>query len=150
MSAVTDGWPPGPRLPGPVQTVWYTFGQPSFFAACRARYGATWAIRLPGCPPIVVTRDRDAIRRLFTGDPLARRHGNDLRAPVLGDRSVMLLEPAEHLARRRLELPPFHGEAVRSYTGRIRELAQAEIASWAPGTVVATARWLRPIPARER
>jgi cytochrome P450 family 135 len=101
--------PPGPRLPGPVQTVWYTFAQPSFFAACRARFGEAWTLRLPGFPPLVVTRDRDAIRRLFTGDPLVRRHGNDLFKSAFGERSVMLLDPAEHLERRRLELPPFHG-----------------------------------------
>ena len=94
--------PPGPNWPGPVQTVSYTFAQPSFFAASRARYGLTWTMRLPNFPPLVVTRDRDAIRRLFTGDPLVRRHGNDLFKSAFGERSVMLLEPAEHFDRRQL------------------------------------------------
>ena len=114
--------PPGPRLPGPVQTLWYTFGQPGFFAHCRSQFGSTWTLRLPGFPPVVVTTDRDTIKRLFTGDPLVRRHGNDLLRRILGDSSLMLLEPADHLARRRLELPPFHGQAVRRYRERIREL----------------------------
>jgi cytochrome P450 len=130
--------PPGPRLPGPIQTLWYTFGQPGFFARCRARFGSTWTARLPGFPPVVVTSDRDAIKRLFTGDPLRHRHGNDLLRRVLGDRSLLLLEPADHLARRRLELPPFHGEAVRAYGARIRELAEGEVESWREGEVVAT------------
>jgi cytochrome P450 len=86
----------------------------------------------------VVTSDRDAIRRLLTGDPLSRRHGNDLLRPFLGDRSLLLLEPADHVARRRLELPPFHGEAVRAYGDRIRELAESEVASWRDVGVVAT------------
>lgn len=130
--------PPGPRLPGVVQTVWYTFWQPGFFKVCRARFGSTWSMRLPGFPPIVVTGDRDAIRRLLTGDPLARRHGNDILEVFLGERSVMMLEPAEHLARRRLELPPFHGESVRSHADRIRRLIDAELATWEEGSVVAT------------
>ena len=130
--------PPGPRWPGPVQTVWYTFAQRSFFAACRARFGDTWTFRLPSFPPLVVTRDRDAIRRLFTGDPLVRRHGNDLFKSGFGERSVMLLDPAEHLERRRLELPPFHGQAVRSYTARIRELVTTELESWKSDQVVVT------------
>jgi cytochrome P450 family 135 len=130
--------PPGPKWPGPVQTVWYTFAQPSFFAASRARYGATWTMRLPSFPPLVVTRDRDAIRRLFTGDPLVRRHGNDLFKSAFGERSVMLLEPDEHLNRRRMELPPFHGQAVRSYTDRIRGLIATELETWTPGRVIAT------------
>lgn len=131
--------PPGPRLPAPVQTLWYTFGQPSFFARCRERFGSTWTLRLPGFPPVVVTADRDAIKRLFTGDPFKRRHGNDLLRRILGDSSLMLLEPAEHLVRRRLELPPFHGQAVRRYGKRIRQLFDAEVDSWRPGQVVATA-----------
>jgi len=130
--------PPGPKWPGPVQTVWYTFAQPSFFAASRARYGPTWTMRLPSFPPLVITRDRDAIRRLFTGDPLVRRHGNDLLKSAFGERSVLLLEPAEHLDRRRMELPPFHGQAVRSYTDRIRQLITTELETWTPGRVVAT------------
>ncbi len=131
-----DGAPPGPRLPGPIQTVWYTFGQPGFFAHCRERFGPTWSVSLPGFPPLVVTGDRDAIKRLFTGDPLLRRHGNDVLRRVVGDRSLMLLEPAEHLARRKLELPAFHGEAVRRYEARIRELIEAELATWHSGELL--------------
>ena len=119
--------PPGPKWPGPVQTVWYTFAQPSFFAASRARYGLTWTMRLPNFPPAVVTRD-----------PLVRRHGNDLFRSAFGERSVLLLEPAEHLDRRRMELPPFHGQAVRSYSERIRQLITTELETWPPGRVVAT------------
>jgi cytochrome P450 len=130
--------PPGPRWPGPAQTVWYTFAQPSFFATCRARFGPTFTMRLPSFPPLVVTRDRDAIRRLFTGDPLVRRHGNDIFKSAFGERSIMLLDPAEHLDRRRLELPAFHGQVVRSYEDRIRELITAELETWKPGQVVAS------------
>jgi cytochrome P450 len=54
-----------------------------------------------------------------------------------GDRSLLLLEPAEHLGRRRLELPSFHGEQVRAYGDRIRELADAEVEGWRVCEVVA-------------
>lgn len=137
--------PPGLGLPGPIQTVWYTFDQPGFFARCRERFGRTWTVHLPGFPPVVVTSDRDAIKRLFTGDPLVRRHGNDILRRLLGERSLMLLEPAEHLARRRLELPAFHGEAVRRYATRIRELAQSELGGWRRDEVVHTAERARAL-----
>ncbi len=129
--------PPGPRLPGPLQSVWYTFDQPGSFASFRARFGPTFTLDMAGFPPIVVTADRDAVRKLFTGDPLTKRHGNDLLRPFLGDRSLIVLEPGEHLERRRLELPPFHGERVRAYADRIRELAAAEVTGWPTGAVVA-------------
>jgi cytochrome P450 len=93
---------------------------------------------MPGFPPVVVTSDRHAIRRLFTGDPLLRRHGNDLFKPVFGARSLLLLEPAEHLERRKIELPPFHGRAIRFYASRIQELCAQELAAWRLGEPVAT------------
>ena len=40
-------------------------------------------------------------------------------------RSVLLLEGAEHLARRKLMLPPFHGERMRAYEPIVREVAGA-------------------------
>ena len=80
-----------------------------------------------GLAPSVVTTDRDVIRRLFTGDPNKKRHANDILREALGDRSLLLLEPAEHLARRKLLSPPFHGERVRSYARLMERLVAAEL-----------------------
>jgi cytochrome P450 len=131
-----DSLPPGPRAPRALQAYRYTFDLPRFFAECAIRYGSTWTLRLHGFPPAVVTSDREAIRRLFTGDPLAKRHGNDLLAPIVGPRSVLLLEPREHLVRRRLELPAFHGEGVRRYAAGVRDRTEREVGAWRRGTVV--------------
>lgn len=128
--------PPGPGLPPLLQAWRYTFAFPAFAADARARYGASWTLRLPGFPPSVVTTDRDAIERLFSGPPLGRRHANDMLEPLLGPRSLLLLEPAEHLQRRKLEAGAFHGSRLRGYAARIGELADAEVASWPDGTVV--------------
>jgi cytochrome P450 family 135 len=135
--------PPGPRVPGPVLTLWYTFDQPGLFAGARRRFGDTWTLRLPGFPPIVITRDRDAIARLFTGDPLRLWHGNEVLRPLFGARSLLLLDPAEHLARRRLELPAFHGQAIGAYAERIRELTHEEVSSWPESENVASHRRTR-------
>ena len=35
---------------------------------------------------VVLTTDADAIRHLFTGDPLTRAHGNEAVRPLVGDR----------------------------------------------------------------
>ena len=39
------------------------------------------------------------------GDPSQKRHANDLLKEFLGERSVLLLEPDEHIARRKLLTP---------------------------------------------
>ena len=48
----------------------------------------------------------------------------------MGPRSVLLLEGAEHLSRRRVMLPPFHGDRMRAYEPIVREAAEREVASW--------------------
>ena len=50
--------------------------------------------------------------------------------PVLGRHSLLLLEGSEHLARRKLMLPSFHGERMRSYESIMRHAAQRSIDSW--------------------
>ena len=102
----------------------------------HARYGDTFTIRVGGLPTGLLTKDRDVIRRLFTGDPLLKRHGNDLLRPILGDQSVLVLEPAEHLERRKLLLPPFHGERVQGYARLMERLAHAELDRLRVGQVV--------------
>ena len=97
------------------------------------RFGPSYTLRLPGLPDAVLTTDRELIRHILTGDPLARRHGNDILIPVLGDGSVIVLEPAPHLARRRMLLPPFHGERVRDYTELIEKAVHDDLETWPAG-----------------
>jgi cytochrome P450 family 135 len=129
--------PPGPRLPRAVQAVLWTWRYAAFSDRCHERYGDTFTVRLGSLPVSVVTKDRDAIRRLFTGEPLVKRHANDILRPIVGDGSVIVLEPAEHLQRRRMLLPSFHGERVRSYARLMEQLINAELDRVAPGEVVA-------------
>jgi cytochrome P450 len=89
-----------------------------------------------GLPDAVVTADREAIKRLLTGDPLTKRHGNDLLRHFVGDRSVMVLEPPAHLQRRKLLLPPFHGESVRAYGALMQQLVDEELDGWTAGQEV--------------
>jgi cytochrome P450 len=50
--------------------------------------------------------------------------------PIMGPRSILLLEGAEHLARRKLMLPAFHGERMRAYESVIEEVIDREIDAW--------------------
>jgi len=50
---------------------------------------------------------------------------------------VLLLEGGAHLARRRLMLPPFHGERMRAYEQEMREIAREEIDRWPHGEELA-------------
>ncbi len=114
----------------PLHAFRYTYRFHAFTAAQHARHGANWMLRLPGLPDAVVTSDRKVIKGLLTGDPLARRHANDILARVLGTESVLLLEPAPHLERRKLLLPPFHGDRIRGYRDVMTGLVADDLAAW--------------------
>ncbi len=75
-------------------------------------------------PPFVVLSDAAAIRDVFTGDPdvLYAGEGNRVLKPILGDGSVLLLDGPRHLRERRLVMPPFHGERMRSYATAMGEV----------------------------
>jgi cytochrome P450 len=55
---------------------------------------------------------------------------NSILGPLLGPRSVMLLEEPEHVKRRKLMLPPFHGERMKGYSEMMAEVTRREMASW--------------------
>ena len=128
--------PPGPRQPGLVQALEYTLRFPRYTTRLHARFGPSYTLRVPGLPPTVVTTDRDLIRHMLTGDPLARRHANDILGALLGDGSVMVLEPAAHLARRRLLLPAFHGDAIACHRSIVRALVDEDLDGWPAGEPV--------------
>jgi cytochrome P450 len=132
-ASVSNRLPPGPRLAPTLQAVMRVWLWAQYSDRYHARFGDTFSVRLGRLPQGVVTADRDAIRRLFTGDPLVKRHGNDLLAPVLGEHSVLVLEPAEHLKRRRVLLPPFHGERVQGYGRLMERLVSKQLDELVPG-----------------
>jgi cytochrome P450 len=106
-----------------------------FLEHCRRRYGGTFTARLLRAGTMVFVSDPGSLKRLFAAD---RRNTiapgrNVILAPILGRRSLLLLEGEEHLRRRRLMLPPFHGERMRAYEGVMREATEREVARWALG-----------------
>ena len=88
----------------------------------------------------MVVSHPDDVKTVFTGDPnvLHAGEGNQILRPLLGARSVLLLDGPEHMAERKALLPPFHGERMQAYGELIRDIAEAEVASWPAGEPIAT------------
>jgi cytochrome P450 len=103
--------------------------------ACRRAHGEVFTVRLASLGSVVFVADPDAIRRVFAGDPDRQDigEGNRVLEPVVGTRSVLLLDGSEHLRHRRLMLPPFHGDRLRTYAAIVREVAERDVASWPLG-----------------
>jgi cytochrome P450 len=124
--------PPGPALLHAAQLVQRPLES---LMGWHARYGDLFTVRLPTFGTGVYICDPVAIRGLFTGDQSALLAGeaNSPLSPVLGDRSLLILDGPEHLRHRRLLLPPFQGSAVQEFRAVIREVAAAEVDRWRAG-----------------
>jgi cytochrome P450 family 135 len=127
-----ESMPPGPPLPRFVQTLGFVFFPVPFIEGCRRRYGDVVTMGTLFDSRFVMVFDPGSVKQLFRGSPEQLRAGeaNAPLGPVLGDRSVLLLDGAEHLRHRRLMLPSFHGERLRAYEAVMREAADREIDAW--------------------
>ncbi|HYH89712.1 MAG TPA: cytochrome P450 [Solirubrobacteraceae bacterium] len=127
--------PPGPG-PIPFNMLGWTLRPIPFMERCRRRYGERFTVDMG--PPegkwIFLTQP-DEIREMFTAPADVLHPGEGLRVlePVVGSRSVLLLDGGEHLAQRKLMLPAFHGERMRALIGVMEEVAEREVAAWRPG-----------------
>jgi cytochrome P450 len=134
-AATLSPLPPGPRMPPAAQIGNWLFRPLEFLNSCRRRYGDSFSLKFPGFEsPMVIISRPEHVAALFKERENGLPPGRSLALePILGSRSILLLEGAEHLARRKLMLPPFHGERMRAYETQIAEIADREIASWPLG-----------------
>lgn len=127
--------PPGPELSTSEQSARWSSEPLPFLEECRERYGDTFTLRLRHLGTWVVLSDPEDVKRVFstdTGD-LGVGVPNLALRPVLGAHSVMLSEEPEHMARRKLMLPRFHGERMREDAEMMTELARREVRAWPVG-----------------
>jgi cytochrome P450 len=146
-ATVAESMPPGPRLPKLVQTFGFVFFPRPFIDFCRRRYGDMVTMGTVFDPRFVMVFDPDSVKQVFRGPPEQLRAGeaNAPLGPVVGARSVLLLDGAEHLRHRRLMLPPFHGERMRAYEEVMRQAADRAIDSWPVGEPFTLLPWTQSL-----
>jgi cytochrome P450 family 135 len=127
--------PPGPKLPPLLQALRMARDPLGFAMAVHRRYGEPFTMEGPGFGRSMVFSSPELVKPIVTGDPQVFHAGlaNQPIKPVLGPWSLLALDRAPHMQQRKLLLPPFHGERLRSYAELIAELAEREIASWPVG-----------------
>ena len=127
--------PPGPPLPRALQTVGFMVGGARFLDACRRRYGGAVTFGTLFDERFVMVFDPELVKQVFQGhnDQLHAGEANALLGPIVGERSVLLLDGAEHLRHRKLMLPAFHGQRMLAHAQAMRDCADLEIDSWPVG-----------------
>jgi cytochrome P450 family 135 len=144
---VTAFLPLGPSLPRPITVARFILQPTRFLVDCNRRYGDLFTVRLSSQRTVVITSDPELVKEIFTGDPnlLRAGEGNVVLRPLLGPRSVLLLDGPEHLRQRRLLLPAFHGERMRHYRDVMREVAERHVERWPVGSPFPTHRSMQAI-----
>jgi cytochrome P450 len=122
---------------GTLQAVGWALRPLSFMESSRRRYGDTFTLRIRGGRPWVFLSDPEDVGKVLTIAPELVRAGageaNPLLGPLLGPRSVMLLDEPEHMTHRRFMLPSFNGARMHGYGEMIVQVAREEIARWPVG-----------------
>ena len=124
--------PPGPRTPAPVQLL-ATWTRPAAsIELLRRKYGTRITVQLPFQMPFVILSDPADIKAVFTAPPDVLHPGEGARVlePLIGRKSVILLDESPHLEQRKLLLPAFHGEKMQRLVGLMSELTRGEVDSW--------------------
>jgi cytochrome P450 family 110 len=127
--------PPAVETPILLQTIQGIFQPMEYLEAARSRYGDTFTIQSLGLPPAVVLSHPQAIQEIFTADPslFDTATSNKILQPLLGKYSLLQLDGSAHQRRRKLLMPPFHGERMRTYGNIICDITKQVMSQWTKG-----------------
>ena len=124
--------PKGPRF-GLGTTLSYIRNPYGFFERSVRRYGQPFGCHTMGGPLVLSGRPED-VRDIFRADPMIFEPWNtDVLKPVLGSNSVILTSGTKHREYRKLLVPPFHGQRMRSYAQSMASAAHDCASKWHEG-----------------
>jgi cytochrome P450 family 110 len=129
--------PEGPKAPSALQMFQWVTAPFPFMRSCHRQYGDCFTIRLSRrFGPLVLFSHPEALQAILTSDD-----GKLFEAPgslnvtlelITGTQSVFGLSDERHRRARRLLMPPFHGERMRSYGELICNIAEQVISAYQP------------------
>ncbi|MDJ0616914.1 MAG: cytochrome P450 [Calothrix sp. MO_192.B10] len=124
--------PDGPKAPALFQLINWIAHPFEYLEECIDKYGDIFTMRLFGFPPLVFIANPQGIKQIFSADAKDFDVGrtNDLARPILGDRSIILMDGSHHKKERKLLMPPFHGEKVKSYAKYICKITEKVASHW--------------------
>ena len=138
-SATAVRRPPGSGLPTLFQTLLFGARTVRFMERCQRRYGDVFRVSIIGGSSVWIT-DPVAIKSLYS-------RGRENQVPpvaepsleMFGPRSVFLAEGEAHQRKRRLLMPPFHGERLAAWRACMIDAVEREIDRWPVGAKFALA-----------
>ena len=102
------------------------------------RYGPVFKIGGYSSPPFVYVGDPEVVREIFQMDAtqVSTGQGNGILRHMVGEHSILLQDGEPHQRKRKLLMPPFHGERLRTYAQLISDITRQVSAAWQPGQTI--------------
>ena len=127
--------PPGPKSPAVWQLLRYSQSPLPFLEECARRYGDPFTVQWAGYGTFVMLASPEAVKDVFRGDPHALHsgEGNEFLSASVGANSVLVLDDEPHARQRRVLLPPFKGERMRSFFDVMQATTQETVRAWSLG-----------------
>ncbi|HVJ90039.1 MAG TPA: cytochrome P450 [Labilithrix sp.] len=126
--------PPSPNH-SPARTEWQLLRSPySYLDGLSKELGETFMLRRWG-HNIVIFSNPEHVKEIFAdgGEELEAGRFNEVLAPLLGDRSVLMVDGHEHRRKRNLLLPPLRGDRLRAYGQTMLDISDDAIDAFAHG-----------------
>jgi cytochrome P450 family 110 len=100
----------------------------AFFRECLEQQGETFLVSFPGIGPILFSGSPQGAEAMFRSPPeLFEPLTPNPVEPLLGIRSLILLSGQRHQRERKLMMPSFHGEHIKSYGEVIQQRVLSEL-----------------------
>jgi cytochrome P450 family 110 len=95
------------------------------------KFGDMFTMQLGGLGSFVVIGNPKAIQDIFSQDSkFDIGRGNAIAQPLVGENSLMLLDGDRHRRERKLLMPPFHGERLKTYAKQICLITEQLTDQW--------------------
>ena len=117
--------PDGPKTPELFNGLSFLLFRNRAVKKWQRRYGDTFSVRMPGFGQMVLVTTPDLVKQVYTAKADVLHGGKNPLGEILGPGSLFSMDEDRHLKERRMLLPPFHGERMRSYEAIIEEEAEA-------------------------
>jgi cytochrome P450 len=125
--------PDGPQTHPWIQTFQWLKNPLGYMEECAEKYGDIFTLKIgPVFTPQVFISNPQAIQKIFTTDTKILDSGEPagIKAPLLGEQSLLALEGKPHQRQRKLLTPPLHGERMLAYGDLIYEITQEVTNKW--------------------
>ena len=133
MTRLPDG-PSGPLWLRRLRFINWILRPFEVMEARAKKYGDIFAIAKNVSPPMVYLSNPAAIEQVFANPEFFdTSSGNDILLPLVGANSLFLLEGMKHQRQRKLLMPPFHGDRLRTYGQTIWDITTQVTSQWQVG-----------------